>query len=82
MVSITLSVPLEIREEMKQFPEVNWSGFVRQCIESKAKQLAWKQAMLSKLKQEEDSGFTDWSVKLGKESRKGRFEKLKKQGLL
>ena len=82
MVSITLSIPEEVRKEMKQFPEVNWSGFVRACIKSKAKQLAWKQEMLTKLKQEDDSGFTEWAIKLGKEARKERFEELKKKGLL
>ena len=82
MVSITLSVPEEVRKEMKQFPEVNWSGFVRGCIESKSKQLAWKQDMLTKLKKEDESGFNEWTVKLGKEARKGRFEELKKKGLL
>ena len=67
---------------MKQFPELNWSGFVRHCIEVKAKQLAWKQEMLAKLKREDDSGFTDWIINLGREARKGRFEELKKKGLL
>ena len=82
MVSITLSIPSKVRGEMKQFPEINWSGFVRACIESKAKQLVWKQEILAKLKQEDDSGFTEWTVKLGREARKDRFEELKKKGLL
>jgi predicted NUDIX family NTP pyrophosphohydrolase len=82
MVSITLSVPEGIRAEMKQFPEVNWSGFIRACIEAKAKQLAWKQTMLAKLKQEDNSGFTEWAVKLGKDARQDRFKELKKKGLL
>lgn len=80
MVSITLSVSPEVRKEMKQFPEVNWSGFVRQCIEEKAKKLAWKREMMAKLKQEED--FTEWAVELGKEARAGRFKELKKKGLI
>ncbi len=82
MVSITLSVPENVRAEMKQFPEVNWSGFVRACIESKTKQLAWKQVMLAKLKQEEDSGFTKWSIEMGRKINKGIVEDLKKKALL
>jgi hypothetical protein len=45
MVSITLSVPEETRELMRKFPEVNWSGLVRQCITEKAKKLALKQEL-------------------------------------
>ena len=80
MVSITLSVPEKTREQMKIFPDVNWSAFVRSCIESKAKQLAWKQEMLSKLKEEKESGFTDWTIEMGDKMKKGAWEKLKKQG--
>ena len=82
MVSITLSIPSKIREEMKQFPNVNWSGFVRTCIESKAKQLVWKQKMLAKLKEEEESGFTDWTVKVGRKLKKDIAKKLKSDNLL
>lgn len=39
MVSVTLSVPEETREEMKQFPEVNWSEVARQSIRKKIKDL-------------------------------------------
>ena len=67
---------------MKKFPEMNWSGFVRVCIESKAKQLAWKREMLAKLKQENESGFTDWSIEMGLKVNKGLAERLKKEGLL
>lgn len=82
MVSITLSVPKEVRKEMKEFPEVNWSGFIRKCIESKSKELAWKKAMLEKLKQEDNSGFTDWTLREGSELNSRISERLKKEGLL
>jgi len=77
MVSITLSIPEKTREQMKKFSDVNWSAFVRLCIESKAKQLAWKQEMLAKLK--EESGFTEWSVDMGNKLNKGILERLKKK---
>lgn len=82
MVSITLSVSEQVRKEMKQSPEVNWSGFIRSCIESKSKELAWKREMLAKLKQEDDSGFTDWTIEMGRKVNKGVAERLKKEGLL
>ena len=82
MVSITLSVPEEVRVQMKNFPEINWSGFVRTCIESKTKQLAWKQEMLDKLEQEDESGFTEWTIEMGRKINKGLAERLRKEKLL
>jgi hypothetical protein len=79
MVSITLSVPEKTREQMKKFSDVNWSAFVRLCIESKAKQLAWKQEILAKLKEEEESGFTEWSIEMGCKLNKDISERLKKR---
>jgi len=32
MVSITLSVPEEIKQEMASFPEINWSAVARDAI--------------------------------------------------
>ena len=74
MVSITMSVPEEVRALMKRFPEVNWSGFVRSSIEEKVKLLAWRQEMARKLKEERQ--FIDWSVSLGRAAKQGRFRKL------
>ena len=37
MVSITLSVPEEIRHKMQGFSEVNWSGLIRKVIIEKTK---------------------------------------------
>ena len=60
---------------MKKFPEVNWSGLVRQCITERANQLALREGLLSELGKEKD--FIDWSVDLGKKAKKGRFERIK-----
>ncbi|MFH0737109.1 MAG: hypothetical protein V1827_00070 [Candidatus Micrarchaeota archaeon] len=35
MVSITLSVPIELKKEMERFPEINWSEIARQAIQKK-----------------------------------------------
>ena len=81
MVSITVTVPDEVRSLMKKFPEMNWSGFVRKTIEEKAKELA----SIEKIKEElakEEKDIIDWSVKLQRASRSGRLETLKKKGLI
>jgi len=68
MVSITLSVSEEVRKQMKNFPEVNWSGLVRTCIVEKAKKLAIKEEMLKQLGKEKE--FNDWAVRLVRHGRK------------
>lgn len=35
MVSITLSVPHELKKEMELFPEINWSAVAREAIQHK-----------------------------------------------
>lgn len=80
MVSITLSVSEKVRELMAQFPEVNWSGLIRKYIESKAEQLSKFEEFKHQLEKEKDS--TEWSVKLQRSSRSGRFEELKKKGMI
>lgn len=35
MVSITLSVPEELKEEMEKFPEINWSAIARDAIQQR-----------------------------------------------
>ena len=39
MVSITLSVPEEVKKSMETFSEINWSGFVRKSIIEKTEEL-------------------------------------------
>ena len=67
MVSITLSIPEQIRKTMKEFPEVNWSHIVREAISEKAKILQIKKEMLSELGKEKD--FNEWAASV---VRKGR----------
>ena len=40
MVSITLAVPEDIKQEMDAFPEMNWSEVARQAIKMKLLMLA------------------------------------------
>ena len=74
MVSITLSVPEDIRKVMKENPEINWSALVRKTIQEKAEQLEMKKELLNNLKKEKE--FIDWSVELGRDAKKGRLKKI------
>ncbi len=80
MVSITLSVPEQVKKKMTQFDEVNWSGFIRKCIVRKAQELEWKEELLKKLAKEQE--LITWSVRAQKHTRQERFAELKKKGLL
>lgn len=39
MVSVTLSVPKEMKEKMEKFPEINWSEVARGSIQEKIRDL-------------------------------------------
>ncbi len=62
MVSITLSVPKELKQEMDHFPEINWSAVARAAIKRKV-------LMLEKFKEfTKDSEFTEEdALKFGRE---------------
>ena len=80
MVSITVSVPPKVKELMKEFQDVNWSGFVKKSIEEKVKRLVKLEELRKELDKEQD--ITDWAVKLQRASRSGRLDTLKKKGLI
>lgn len=80
MVSVTLSIPEEVKHKMEHFSEINWSGLIRKIIIEKTKELGFKEELSKKLKEEEE--LTDWTVKLQHNIRKSRFEDLKKRGLI
>ncbi len=48
MVSITLAVPEELKKEMEDYPEMNWSEIARQAIRQKLIVLNKLDRMLSK----------------------------------
>ncbi len=61
MVSITLSVPEEMKDEMDDFPEINWSEVARQSIDEKLQELRF----LEEFKKESDLTEEE-AVKLGR----------------
>ena len=60
MVSITLAVPEELKEEMEKHPELNWSEIARQAIKEKLDLLKKIDQLLSKSKltQEDVDAFS------------------------
>ena len=84
MPNVTVSVPEELKQELDKLPEVNWSEAVRNFLSEKVKReslLRKLDKMLgnSKLTEEEADNF---AIELGRQMKKGRFEKLKKLGLV
>ncbi|MBN1385743.1 hypothetical protein JW968_02070 [Candidatus Woesearchaeota archaeon] len=80
MVSVTLAIPAEVKQKMERFNEINWSGFVRNAIIEKTRQLELKQSLKQKL--EKESEINGWAVGLQRRSRKQRLEYLKKKKLV
>ena len=66
MVSITLSVPEELKKEMDVFHEINWSAVAREAIKSKI-------GMLKKFKEftRESTMTENDAIMLGKNVNKG-----------
>ncbi len=80
MVSVTLSVPPEVKKDMERFDEINWSGFIRKAVIEKTKQMKWREQMLKKVKEEEP--LTKWAVETFSASRMKRLKELRKKGLI
>ena len=66
MVSITLSVPQELKEEMDTHPELNWSEVARQAIREKIILLNKMDAILERSKLTEKD-----AIELGRKVKRG-----------
>lgn len=62
MVSVTLSVPEEVREKMDKFPEINWSEVARQSINEKIRDMEF----LKEFKEESDLSREE-AIEMGRE---------------
>lgn len=71
MVSITLSVPEELKKEMDDFPEMNWSEIARQAIREKLNILRKMDMILSKSKMTEKD-----ALELGKKVNKAVAKRI------
>jgi hypothetical protein len=61
MVSITLAVPSELKHEMDEFPEINWSHIAREAIRRKIALLKKFREFTSKSEMTEED-----AIKLGR----------------
>ncbi len=57
MVSMTLSIPQELKKEMERFPEINWSVIAREAIKRKLAILQEMNKLLSKSKLTEEDAI-------------------------
>ena len=73
MVSITLAVPEELKKEMENYPEINWSAVAREAIKHKI-------LLLQKFRQfSSESGLTEEdAIRLGSEVNKALAKRYKK----
>ena len=78
MVSITVSVPVKVKEIMKQFPEMNWSGLVKTTIENKVRELSWRETMLKKL--DSESKYDELALEIGDKVKEGMWKRYKSEG--
>ncbi len=75
MVSITLSVPEDLKREMDLFPEINWSAVARGAIKNKV-------ALLTRFKEfTKNSNLTEEeALDFGKKVSKAAMQRHKKSG--
>lgn len=72
MVSVTMSVPEDLKKKMDGFPEINWSEVARGAIREKVKKLEFVKYFAS------ESDLTEEDAKrLGREVSKAVAKKLK-----
>ncbi|KAA0005378.1 MAG: hypothetical protein FE038_00540 [Thermoplasmata archaeon] len=57
MVSMTLSIPEELKKEMELFPEINWSVVAREAIKRKIEILKKMNKLLEKSELTEDDAI-------------------------
>jgi len=80
MVSITLSVPKEVKQKMDKFTWLNWSALAREAFVKRMKQLEILEQFDELFK---DSELTDEDcIKLGRQLKEDMLKRLKKEGRL
>lgn len=80
MSELVVEIPEDVKHKMEIFSEINWPCFLKKIVERKLDQLFRMEELCKQLKEEEE--ITDWAVKLQRSSRRGRFDELKRRGLL
>ena len=78
MSTMTLSVPEDIKKQMKQFPQVNWSAIARKAVNEELE----RQIRLSEIRRRLAEEDTKWALKMGRKLKQGRAQELKDRGLI
>ncbi|MDP4039849.1 MAG: hypothetical protein Q8P57_04705 [Candidatus Pacearchaeota archaeon] len=68
MTNITLAIPEEIKDEMREFPKINWSYIVRRAINLEIERQKMKKEFIKKLEKEKKD--IEWAVKVVRKGRK------------
>lgn len=76
--NLTLSLPVELRKKMEQFPEVNWSALIRRLLESQVQKLALKEHLLKQLESEKE--FDQEAIRIGNIIKENVWKKYKQSG--
>ncbi len=71
MVSLTLSMPKDLKREMEEFPEINWSVIAREAIRRKLLLLKEMDNLFSKSKLNEKD-----AIDLGRKINKGAAKRF------
>ena len=74
MPTITLSVPEDLKREMDEFKEMNWSEVARAAIREKVSQLAILKAITAKSKLTEKD-----ALEIGRKINKSMHDRFKKE---
>lgn len=72
MVNMTLSIPKELKAEMDDFPEINWSEVARQAFTQKLRDLLFLKKLRSRSTLTEEE-----AIKLGRKVNKSLAKKYK-----
>lgn len=78
MPTITLSVSEELKREMDESPEMNWSEVARAAIREKVSHLKLLKSIVSKSKLTEEEALK-LSIELGRKVNKAMHERFKKE---
>ncbi len=74
MVSITLSVPEELKTEMDKHPDMNWSAIAREAIRNRLILLRKFKEFTAKSKLTEND-----AIELGRKINKSMYQRYKKE---
>lgn len=87
MAEVVVKVPEELKRELEEFPEVDWSIVIGEFIKAKTFELELERSrklrhLLFKALTAESKLTEKDALELGKKIKEGRFKELKDRGLI